>query len=316
MMHSDQERSHWQRTAHATKDGIIKSPAVRLSPALSTIDRREFLHRLALGGAAAVLGPVGRLAAQPHDRIGELGVILGLFQQEMQADPIGTLEAISDIGYRHVEMGGTYGLSPAEMLRILRRLNLRPVAGGGSMKGLQEDLPGAIEARLRLEQEYLICYWPWLHDGSRISKEEVYATAVEFNRIGAACRKAGIRFAFHNHDREFQPVEGVVPYDVFLRETDPELVDMEIDLFWIVKGGGDPLDYFARHPGRFPICHVKDMDRSGDFETPGQGVIDFAAIFERREEAGLRHFIVERDRASQPMRCAREAFTFLRELQF
>lgn len=262
------------------------------------------------------LSGAGPLAPRRPDRLEELGVILGLFQQEMRADPVGTLETVAEIGYRQVEMGGTYGMSPAEMLRTLRRLNLRPVAGGGSMKGLQDDLPGAIEARLRLEQEFLVCYWPWLHDGSRISKEEVHATAAEFNRIGVACRKAGLRFAFHNHDGEFHPVDGVVPYEVFLSETDPELVDMELDLYWIVKGGGDPLDYFTRHPGRFPICHVKDMDRSGDFETPGQGVIDFAAIFERREQAGLRHFIVERDRAPQPMRCAREAYAFLRDLRF
>ncbi len=113
--------------------------------------------------------------------------------------------------------------------------------------------------------------------------------------MGESCREAGLRFGYHNHDFEFETIDGQIPFDVLLDETDPGLVDFELDLFWITKGGEDPLRYFERYPGRFTLCHVKDMAAGGEMVDVGAGGIDFAAIFARAEQAGLKHFFVEHD---------------------
>jgi len=109
----------------------------------------------------------------------------------------------------------------------------------------------------------------------------------EVNRAGETSKKLGIQFAYHNHDFEFTPLNGRLPYHILLAETDPELVKMEMDLYWITKGGQDPVEYFDRHPGRFPLVHVKDMDQNGEIADVGSGTIDFARIFARSEGAGV-----------------------------
>jgi sugar phosphate isomerase/epimerase len=115
------------------------------------------------------------------------------------------------------------------------------------------------------------------------------------NTIGERCRAAGLRFGFHNHADDLQAVDGEIPLRIFLEGTEPELVTFEVDLFWLVEGGGDPLEYIETYPGRFELCHVKDRTAGGDMVDVGDGVIDFAAIFARAERAGLRHYFVEHD---------------------
>jgi sugar phosphate isomerase/epimerase len=107
-----------------------------------------------------------------------------------------------------------------------------------------------------------------------------------------------------------------LPYDILLAETDPELVRMEMDLYWITKGGQDPLMYFDRYPGRFPLVHVKDMDDTGGFADVGSGRIDFARIFARSETAGIRHYLVEHDNPRSPMDSIEASHRYLRELRF
>jgi sugar phosphate isomerase/epimerase len=280
--------------------------------------RRRFLHQLSLGAAAVGLPALDLRAAPPRGALREIGIILGFMREAMQADPVGLLEMIAATGYQQVEYQGYFGLEPTVFRAHLRRLGLTAVAGGATMRQLREELPRVIDESLADGKEFVICYWPWLDGGERLTLRDVHQAAERFNEVGAACRQAGLRFAFHNHDQEFFPIEGRIPYDLFLTETDPTLVAMQIDLYWIQKGGGDVLDYFARHPGRFPICHVKDMDRSAErgFEIPGQGVIDFARIFAQAPQAGLEYFIVEQDNAPEPLRTIRESYAYLRRLRF
>ena len=101
-----------------------------------------------------------------------------------------------------------------------------------------------------------------------------------------------------------------------LAETDPELVKMEMHLYWITKGGQDPVAYFDRHPGRFPLVHVKDMDRRGEIADVGSGTIDFARIFARSETAGIRHYLVEHDNSSSPIESISASYRFFRRLRF
>jgi sugar phosphate isomerase/epimerase len=104
----------------------------------------------------------------------------------------------------------------------------------------------------------------------RVALEKYKGAAALFNKIGAACRQAGLQLAYHNHDFEFEKVGGKIPYEVLLAEADPQLMQMEIDLFWIRKGGQEARAYFAKYPGRFPLCHVKDMDTNGKMAEVGK----------------------------------------------
>ncbi|MDX2249737.1 MAG: sugar phosphate isomerase/epimerase [Bacteroidia bacterium] len=282
------------------------------------MNRRNFIASSSLAAAGIATG-FSPLLASPTAKLKNIGVILGLLNKEMQADYKATLKAVAETGYKYLEFGGTYGADPKEFLQVIKDLGLKPIAGGTSIVNLRKQLPEMIETYMAQGKKYLVCYWPWDHDGTKVSGvDEVKRIAAEFNEIGEKCRQGGIQFVFHNHDKEFFPVEGQLPYDIILDETDPALVGMEIDLYWIAKGGADPIPYFKKYPGRFEICHVKDMDNTPEksFETPGKGIIDFPSIFAHIKTAGLKYFIVERDKAPEPMRTMREGYEYLRGLRF
>jgi sugar phosphate isomerase/epimerase len=152
---------------------------------------------------------------------------------------------------------------------------------------MQEIVDEAAEGGLK----YLVCA-----NAPTGTLEEIKSTVDILNKTGEATKKAGIQFAYHNHDMEFHEVEGKVPYHLLLSETDPHNVKMELDLAWAIKGGQDPVDLFAHHPGRFPLWHVKDLDASHVNILPvGSGTIDFKRIFAHRSAAGMQHFFVEHD---------------------
>jgi sugar phosphate isomerase/epimerase len=157
----------------------------------------------------------------------------------------------------------------------------------------------------------------WIDAEQRRTVEDWNRWADRFNRVGELARARGLRFAYHNHNYEFPPVDGVVPYDVLLARTDPSLVEFEMDLYWIISAGGDPLARFAAHPGRFPLVHVKDSMGPPDHRMVdvGRGTIDFATIFARREQAGIRHWFVEHDEPASGLESARVSFQTMQRLR-
>ena len=150
----------------------------------------------------------------------------------------------------------------------------------------------------------------------RQTLDQYRALAATFNQFGEACKAAGIQFAHHNHEFEFEALEGKLPMDVLLSEVDPELMQIELDLYWIRVAGYDPIDFFKANKGRVALCHVKDMAEGGGMTDPGTGVIDFAATFAESELAGLEHFFVERDDSPDPLATAAAAFDYLGALEF
>jgi sugar phosphate isomerase/epimerase len=144
------------------------------------------------------------------------------------------------------------------------------------------------------------------------------------NQAGTACQAAGLQFAYHNHDFEFVPIDGRVPYDILLENTDARLVKLELDLFWITFAGGDPLAQFARSPGRFPLVHVKDMTPKPTLDASpervmvdvGKGSIDWKRIFAQSRAGGIQHYFVEHDQPSDPLASARASYDFLHQLEF
>ena len=156
----------------------------------------------------------------------------------------------------------------------------------------------------------------WIDAARRKTLDDYKRVGEAFTRVGAQARAAGLRFAYHNHAFEFAPLEGRVPYDVLLESTDPAMVEFELDLYWITDGGGDPLAYFRRWPGRFPLVHIKDKAADGKMVDVGAGGIDWKAILHQRKEAGIRHAFVEHDDPPDPFASVGASYAYLKQLSF
>ena len=282
-------------------------------------DRREFLRRL---GAAVALGALPRCAgasdagtAPAPEEPGQgprLGMQLYTLRSILPRDFDGTLARLAGIGYREVEFAGYHGRAPAEIRAALERTGLAAPSAHVPIEALENDWLRTLEAAQTIGHRWLVV--AWVPEELRPDLDGWRRVADRFNQAAAAAREAGIGFAYHNHDFEFAPLEGRVPYDVLLEETDPDLVRLELDLYWIAKGGRDPLEYFQRYPGRFPLVHVKDMGEDGGMVDVGEGTIDFGRVIVRAQQAGITHWFVEHDVPADPLRTARVSYQNLRAL--
>jgi sugar phosphate isomerase/epimerase len=285
--------------------------------------RRRFIATSGITLSGITLMPaLFENCAGSGDPLHDFGLITNVVQEAIRKDPRGTLTLVAEMGYKYLEFGGTWGEDPADLLRFMKDIGLIPLAGGTNLASLQGDgLKKTIEDTLSMEKAYLVCYWPWMDDGEHLTWDQVEYAVEQLQHIGEACKEEGLRFAFHNHEKEFREIEGRVIYDHILDHTDPELVTMEVDLYWAYKGGADIRRYFESHPGRFELVHVKDSYDSPDlrsFACVGSGIIDFPDLFSYRDVAGFRHLIVEHDQPGSEMElaCARSSIEYLQSLEF
>lgn len=290
--------------------------------------RRSFLRTLGgmLGAMAVapVLSPLRALRAESGEaesglragrtrRLGSIGVQLYTVRHLMERDAGATLAGIAGIGYKEVEFAGLYGKSARAMREVLDASHLTAPSGHIGTTEMRGDWSRTLADAAALGQSYITCAWI---DEAERTMDGYKKIAELFNRSGESARAAGLQFCYHNHDFEFTAVDGIVPYDLLLSACDPELVKMEMDIFWLVKGGRDPIEYFTSHAGRFPLVHVKDMSAAGAMVDVGKGVIDFRDIFRHSDEGGIRHSFVEHDEPTDPLATARASYDFLRRLEF
>ena len=277
------------------------------------IDRRDFLGTMGALAVGAVL-PACR-PAPATTRISRIGLQLYTVRDLMKKDVEGTLAAVAAAGYTEVEFAGYFDKTPAEIRAMLDRHGL--TAPGVHTGDVSPDAwAKALDAAKAIGHQYIVV--PWIPEERRKTLADWKAVAADFNRAASAAQAAGVQFAYHNHDFEFALVEGQVPYDVLLAETDPKLVQLEIDLYWITKGGHDPLAYFARWPGRVPLVHVKDSLGAPDYKQVdvGAGTIDWKRIFARGAQAGIQHYFVEHDQPADPMASITASCAYLKQLAF
>lgn len=285
------------------------------------IDRRTFITAMS---AAAVTGV--RLHAKKVDRV---GMQLYTVRTDMEKDFDGTLAKVAAIGYKEVEFAGYFKRSPRDVRESLRRHGLTSPAAHVDYPSLAADkLPAVLESAKAIGHQYLVN--PWIDESLRKEPDIWKRVAETFNRAGEMSRKAGIQFAYHNHHFEFAPVDGKLPYELLLEQCDPKLVKMELDLCWITAAGKDPLEYFKRYPGRFPLVHVKGLTKKPDAggAAPIQSVmpdltdvgthdiIDWKRIFARSGEAGIKHYFVEHDIPKDPYASLKASYDYVKSLDF
>ena len=277
------------------------------------IDRREFIGTMGAVAVGAVL-PACR-PAPAAARLSQIGVQLYTVRSLMDKDVERTLAGVAAAGYTEVEFAGYFKKTPAEIKAMLDRHGLvSPSVHSGSMA--PADWAEALEAANVIGHKFIVM--PWIPVERRKTLDDWKQVAADFNRVAASAKAAGVQFAYHNHDFEFPLVEGKVPYDVLLAETDPNLVKLEIDLYWITKGGQDPLAYFARWPGRIPLVHVKDGKGPPDWAMTevGSGSIDWKRIFAKSQQAGIQHYFVEHDQPADPIASITASCAYLKKLEF
>jgi sugar phosphate isomerase/epimerase len=282
------------------------------------MQRREFVQKslgavslLAIGGCGHAAEP--RQAEPEPDMKAEprIGVQLYTVRTLLENDFEGTINEIARIGYREVELHSLFGRTSHEVRGILDGAGLAAPAWHVGADDLRSNVEVIIEEAICLGSSWIVC--PYI-DASERTLEGYRKVADELNTAGRACSDAGISFAYHNHDFEFTPVEDTIPYDLLLERCDEKLVQMELDIFWITKGGANPLEYFDRYPGRFPLCHVKDMAPDGAMVDVGAGIIDFKTIFASAEQAGLKHYFVEHDEPADPIASVTASFAGLKSV--
>lgn len=267
---------------------------------------------LALLGALAASRPA--FAGLRSGRIDPIGLQLYTVRRAMEADFDSTLSRVAQIGYREVEFAGYFGRTPQQVRDSLRRSGLTAPSAHIALGATDAGWESVLENAHRIGHRYLIV----ASVGGAKTIDDYRRIAERFNRAGETASKTGIRFGYHNHDFEFAPVEGKLPYDVLLESTDPKHVCFEMDLYWIVKGGQDPLEYFARWPGRTELVHAKDSAAPPGREMTdvGAGTINWRGIFARGKQAGIKHCFVERDDAPDPFASIAASIQYLEKLRF
>ncbi len=281
--------------------------------------RRNFLKTSLAGAAGLTIGMHSLVNATPTKKIRKLGLITGTVSDEMKKDYKATLRKIAEIGYDYIE-GGVRGDSAEEYARFLKKTGLKPIAGGSSMYPMLQDLSKTLKIADELKYKYIVCYWPWTGSAENLSKDDFLKTAENLNKIGKKCKQAGYKFAFHNHDKEFKTFDGVNGFDILMENTDPDLVYVELDIYWIIKAGYQPVPFFKKYPGRFPLLHVKDMSDKKEQKRacPGSGIIDFPAIFKHSKTAGVKYYIVEQEACpeDEQLDCIKSSYDYLSQLTF
>ena len=241
-----------------------------------------------------------------------IGLQLYTIRDAMANDVPGSLEKVSGMGYKYLELAGYadgkfYGYEPAEFKKMVEDLGMEILSSHTQVEAEGITLDNAkkmTEDHATVGVTY--CVQPWIVEEARTTIASYQKMAADWNQVGQIMKEHNIQFGYHNHNFEFDVVEGKVPYyDVLMVELDKDLVTMEIDLFWVTKAGQDPIEIFNKYPGRFQLFHMKDMFTDDtpyfttvgvtDFAPVGAGLIDFEAILAAKDIAGMKYMIVEQD---------------------
>ncbi len=276
--------------------------------------RRDFLKTSAASAIGALfLSRLDAMARQLLPAVDEFGIQLYSIRDAMASDPLGSLKKVADYGYKYVELadytnGKFYGYAPKEFKNIVNDLGIEIIsshteveAAGISMSNAQKMADDHAELGVKY------CVQPWIDEENR--NIETYKKMIaDWNQVGEVMKNTGIQFGYHNHNFEFENINGTVPYyDLFLKEMDPDLITMEIDIYWVYKAGQDPVEIFDKYPGRFQLFHMKDMhtdeapvyavddESKADIALVGEGIIDFNRILEAKDTAGMKYMFVEDD---------------------
>jgi sugar phosphate isomerase/epimerase len=271
------------------------------------LTRRGFLGN-AIGGVAACVALRNALGAGRLAWTKPIGLELYTVREMFAKDPAKTLKDVAAAGYKEVEVGP--GVKPEKLNHDLKAAGLTAPSGYFNPPKNLDDWKKTVDQAQSYGLRYVV-----VGDNPSLSADEWKKRAELYNECGRASLAAGIQFCYHAHFRELEAVDGTTGYEILLTRCDPKLLKMEMDIFWVTYAGKDPLPYWKRYPGRFPLLHIKDLRKGvtihstedppehgpNPFAPVGKGTIDWARIFAHVHEAGAQHIFVEQDRCDLPV---------------
>lgn len=294
-------------------------------------NRKKFLKLsggLAIGsilvqaGCTTVKPTIPDVAELPGENyLKDFGLQLYTLRDDMPKDPTGILAQVASYGYKQIESyegpkGMFWGLSNTDFKKKMDDLGMKIVA---SHCDIFKDFDKKAAEAAEIGMKYLVC--PWV--GPQKTIDDFKKMAQKFNQCGEVCKRAGILFAYHNHDYSFKPLDGQIPQDVMMNETDPSLVDFEMDIYWVATAGEDAELWLKKHKNRFRLCHVKDRsktpvtDNGKNSVDLGTGSIHFPNIFKTAIANGMKYFIVEQEAypAGTPMEAVKKNAVYMKKLK-
>jgi len=279
--------------------------------------RRAFMHTLGAAAAGGLLAPYRGTWASAG-RLERIGLELYAVRKAMARDPERTLAAIRAIGYTDVELlwsFGNFGRTPAQVAATLKNEGLRAPSCHMSAETIFVGWERSLETARLLGHEYLIV--PDFDDWTKQTLDDWLQWADRFNAAGAVARRAGIWLAFHNEPYHQKPIDGKVPFDVFIGRLDPTVTRLQLDVGNLLMGGGDPMQYLQKYPDRFWSFHLKDVapDRSSDTRL-GTGIFDFKRFLAAVPALNSKPCYVEDESPADEMVAARSNFEYLHQLTF
>ena len=283
---------------------------------LENTDRRKFLQNSLLCGTFSLINSHSSLnaASLMDNNLSNIGIQLYTVRDLMAENLPLTIQRIADIGYKEVEFAGYFGKTAKEIKTILSDNGLKSPSTHIEMDAIYNNPNKAIDTALEVGHEYIVM--AWLSESERQNIDQYREYVDIYNLFGEKCNQNGLKFAYHNHDFEFNTLDGEVPMDLLLDKTDPNNVLFELDMYWVNKAKKDPKFYINRYPGRFPLWHIKDMASNTMMADVGDGVIDFSEIFSLSNISGLKHYFVERDDPSDSILSAERSYNAMLKLDF
>lgn len=291
------------------------------------MNRRAFMAQTGALASASIIGLSGFTSKKKY----KMGLQLFTVREPMAQDPKATLKKIASLGYEDLETYGFdgdklmfYGMKAADFKKVLEDNRLTTSSGHynfftfleKSNDDLMRNVDQCIEGAHALNQRYIT--WPWLDPPNR-TLEKFKVVAEKLNLMGERIHKAGLGLAYHNHDFEFIEYDGQIGYDIILKETDPNLVKLQIDLYWAMHSSKrSPHELFSLQPGRFVMWHIKDMDKkTRDYTELGNGSIDYTVILPYASLAGLEYYFVEQggNFAKDPMQSIAHSAATMKQLK-
>ncbi len=276
---------------------------------MNSFDRRVFLRTgLAASATLPAAGAGLDLYADPYGI--PVGLQLYTVRQQLDTDFAGTLRKVAAIGYAQVQFSGFHTQPVPKIKQLIDQLGLKTAAGHFAYDLLKLNLSQVTDDAHTLGMSYVVL--SSVPDSFRHSTDGYKRAAEFFNKTGEGCRKAGLHFGYHNHNRDFEKLGDTIAFDLTLKSTDPASVCFEMDCFWVTRAGYDPVACMNKYPGRFSVLHIKDERKhypptvssptpSEAFAPVGKGIIDWKRIFKAAPKGGLKYYFVEQDQTELPV---------------
>jgi len=226
----------------------------------------------------------------------QFGIILSSLKSEVKENPDQVFNALAKAGYTYIESIGRYGIPAEHTMPSIVKYGLKPISTGDGMSSLLSNTSHYLQLAQTYDLPYIICYYPWLDSAENLTHQQCFEAADNLNRIAKIVNENGRKFAWHNHDKEFYSLKDhTSPFKIIMENTDQDLVNLELDIFWVKSAGYEPLKIMEEYKDRITILHLKDMraDERNKNTAPGKGIIDFKSILKEKEQTAIEYLIVE-----------------------